>query len=533
MKNAIILAAGKSNRFAPFTYEKPKGLFTVKGEILIERQIEQLIAAGVEEIAVIIGFMKEKFFYLENKYRQVKLIVNNKFEKYGNLYSLYIARDFLKNTFICCADHYFTENPFIDGNIENRSYRACVYYDRSFREFSVDYTDADVISNCYFGNSSGTAMVGHAYFNENFSRKYRELMEKEINGFRIANMFWEEFFGKHIKELTLYVKLYSPNEILEFDDVEDLRRFDSDFLLNVDSQIVNNICGKLGCNPNKITDISVIQSGLTNVSFKFSVDGTVYVYRHPGGTAGNLIDRKTEITAQTAAKDLGIDKSVIYIDPTGWKLSYYIDNIVPCDFLKNPDQLKIGMEYLRKFHNAKITGYAKVFDDVKEGKRLMELASATKGNLFTEFGTMLEKLDKLKAFADEESEKLGIKKVLCHNDVYEPNFIATADGDLYLIDWEYAGLNDPVSDICGLICRYEYTKEDVSRLLRAYYGREITKTEERHAYAYIAFRAFYFFCWSLYKGSVGEEDGFFFLTVYRNITKYADIALEKYRETKK
>ena len=49
-KNAIILAAGKSSRFAPFTYEKPKGLFCVKGQILIERQIEQLIEAGIDEI---------------------------------------------------------------------------------------------------------------------------------------------------------------------------------------------------------------------------------------------------------------------------------------------------------------------------------------------------------------------------------------------------------------------------------------------------------------------------------------------------
>ena len=50
MSSAIILAAGKSSRFAPFTYEKPKGLFRVKGEILIERQIEQLREAGVEYI---------------------------------------------------------------------------------------------------------------------------------------------------------------------------------------------------------------------------------------------------------------------------------------------------------------------------------------------------------------------------------------------------------------------------------------------------------------------------------------------------
>ena len=64
-KNAIILAAGKSSRFAPFTYEKPKGLFCVKGQILIERQIEQLIEAGIDEIYIVVGYMKEKFFYLE------------------------------------------------------------------------------------------------------------------------------------------------------------------------------------------------------------------------------------------------------------------------------------------------------------------------------------------------------------------------------------------------------------------------------------------------------------------------------------
>jgi CTP:phosphocholine cytidylyltransferase-like protein len=69
MRNAIILAAGKSNRFAPFTYEKPKGLFRVKGEILIERQIEQLLEAGIKDIYVVIGYMKEKFFLSRKKVR--------------------------------------------------------------------------------------------------------------------------------------------------------------------------------------------------------------------------------------------------------------------------------------------------------------------------------------------------------------------------------------------------------------------------------------------------------------------------------
>ena len=63
-RNAIILAAGKSSRFAPFTYEKPKGLFVVRGQVLIERQIEQLIEADVSPIYIVVGYMKEKFFYL-------------------------------------------------------------------------------------------------------------------------------------------------------------------------------------------------------------------------------------------------------------------------------------------------------------------------------------------------------------------------------------------------------------------------------------------------------------------------------------
>ena len=90
--------------------------------------------------------MKEKFFYLEKKYN-VKLIINNKFGKKGNLYSLYMARQFLFNTFVCCADHYFVDNPFIDDNFENRSYRACIYRVGKFREFAVSVSYAGVITS--------------------------------------------------------------------------------------------------------------------------------------------------------------------------------------------------------------------------------------------------------------------------------------------------------------------------------------------------------------------------------------------------
>ena len=179
MRNAIILAAGKSQRFAPFTYEKPKGLFKVRGEILINRQIEQLIEAGVNNIYVVVGYMKEKFFYLEKKYPQVRILINNTFGQYkGNLYSLYVARNYMSNTYICCADHYFVNNPFLEE--PQRTYRACVWKQGKFREFSVAVSDADVITRTDMGGRNAYAMVGHAFFSERFSNRFRELFVQDL-----------------------------------------------------------------------------------------------------------------------------------------------------------------------------------------------------------------------------------------------------------------------------------------------------------------------------------------------------------------
>ena len=78
VSNAIILAAGFASRCAPLSYEKPKGLFKVRDEILIERQIMQLKERGINDIYVVVGYMKELFFYLEEKYN-VHIIINNEY----------------------------------------------------------------------------------------------------------------------------------------------------------------------------------------------------------------------------------------------------------------------------------------------------------------------------------------------------------------------------------------------------------------------------------------------------------------------
>lgn len=128
--NAIIMAAGYSARCMPLSNVLPKGLFRVKGEILIEREIRQLQEAGIKEIIVVTGFMQEKFQYLRDKYGVI-LIHNDDYDKYNNIASLYKAQNYMKNSYILCSDNYYVDNVF--HKYVYSPYYSCVYSEEYMR----------------------------------------------------------------------------------------------------------------------------------------------------------------------------------------------------------------------------------------------------------------------------------------------------------------------------------------------------------------------------------------------------------------
>ena len=186
------------------------------------------------------------------------------------------------------------------------------------------------------------------------------------------------------------------------------------------------------------------------------------------------------------------------------------------------------MNYLHKLHKVKVDSDIKIFDNVAEGKKLMQIASLTKGNLFREFHEIIIKIEKLYFEIQKDAERLGYQRVLCHNDTYAPNYLRDDEENVYLIDWEYAGLNYAANDIGCILCRYDWSDEQIARYLKAYMGRTLTAEEHRFFYAFIPISAFYWFCWGLYKGSVGDDDSFFFLPSYRNLVRFVDKALNSY-----
>lgn len=94
--NAIIMAAGFSSRFSPISYEKPKGLIKVRGEVLIERQIKQLHEAGINNITVVVGYKQEQFFYLEDSFN-VKIKTNSEYSTRNNNSSIKAVSNQLSN----------------------------------------------------------------------------------------------------------------------------------------------------------------------------------------------------------------------------------------------------------------------------------------------------------------------------------------------------------------------------------------------------------------------------------------------------
>ncbi|MGX7069182.1 phosphotransferase [Gemella bergeri] len=515
VNNAIILAAGMSTRFAPLSYEKPKGLLKVKGELLIERQIEQLKAVGIKDIILVVGYMKEKMFYLEEKYG-VKIVVNEEYYKYNNTSSLMLVKDLLANTYICSSDNYFVKNPF--ERYVYRSYYSAVYEDGETNEYCIQCDKKGKITNVEIGGENSWTMLGHVFFNKSFSEKFVDILEKEYPRQVTKNGLWEDLYIRYVSELDMYIRHYDKEQIQEFDSLDELREFDSNYLSNSNSEILKNICNVLNCNEHDIKKIEPIKSGMTNTSFKFSVDNKNYVYRHPGRGTDSYISRASEAQSMQVAKCLGIDDTYIYIDKDkGWKISYFIENARTLDY-NNKNDVEMALNYLKKLHKS---GYKTdyTFDIWKQIDNFKHILAENKRDDFEDMHILVGIVEKLKSV-------LNNKEIcLCHCDSYDPNFLIDNDEKMYLIDWEYSGMADPAVDLGTFIACSSYTIDEAKQIIKQYLGEKFNKNYEKHYLGYTAVISFYWFLWALHQESVGKNVGNYLYIWYKYVKLYGKEAL--------
>lgn len=274
--NAIIMAAGTSSRFAPLSYEKPKALINVKGEILIERQIKQLHEAGISDVYIITGYMADKFEYLTKKHG-VRIIHNPYYLTRNNNASIWMARDVIKNTYICSADNYFSINPF-EKEVDE-AYYAGVFANGHTEEWCMKVDSQGYIYSVEIGGENAWFMLGHTFWSEEFSRKFLKILEQEYEFPDTYGKLWEKIFIKHLDTLKMKIRKYADNEIYEFDTLDELREFDDSYKNDSRSLILKRIANSLHTTEGEIRNLKTVKGNDTSaIGFDFTVDDSLYRY---------------------------------------------------------------------------------------------------------------------------------------------------------------------------------------------------------------------------------------------------------------
>ena len=279
--NAIIMAAGLSSRFAPISYERPKALITVKGEVLIERQIRQLQEVGIKEIIIVVGYKKEQFYYLEEKFG-VKIVENLEYEIRNNNSSIHAVKDYLKNSYICSADNYFLVNPF-EREVDEAYYSA-IYAEGETKEWCLEYDENEWITDVTIGGHDKWFMLGHVFWSEEFSNKLCSILDEIYNEPSTADKLWEAIYMEHMDELKLKIRKYISDVIYEFDSLDELREFDEAYIGNTGSEIIQFCAEEIGCKESELEEFVPLKD-LSGMAYgcTFKHGDTAYKYYYENG----------------------------------------------------------------------------------------------------------------------------------------------------------------------------------------------------------------------------------------------------------
>ena len=510
-RNAVILAAGFGMRMVPINISTPKALIEVNGERLIERLIQQLQAVGIQHITVVVGFMKEYFEYLIDKYN-VELVVNNDYASKNNLYSLYKAWDRLGNTYIVPCDIWCEKNPF-------STYELYSWYMVSnlVEEESTVRLNRKMELVMISPQESGNRMVGISYLLNREADIVADNIKKLISDGNHGHSFWEEaLYGKD--RMILRAKVVHSRDAVEINTYEQLRELDENSN-QLQNKAIRTIAEVLHCSEKDIINISVLKKGMTNRSFLFTVHGDKYIMRIPGEGTDMLINRENEAAVYRAISGLGLCDDPIYINSdNGYKITKYLENVRVCDS-DNVEDLLLCMEKLNRFHemDLKVSYSFDIFSKIEFYEKLWN----GQKSIYNDYEKTKENVFSLKTFLDSTKKNW----CLTHIDAVCDNFLfyVPEEGEpeqLQLTDWEYSGMQDPHVDL-AMFCIYSlYNKKQTDRLIDIYFQNQCDKKTRIKIYCYIAVCGLLWSNWCEYKRNLGVEFGEYALRQYRYAKDY-------------
>lgn len=569
--NAIILAAGTSSRFVPLSYECPKGLLTVKGEVLIERQIRQLKDAGILDITVVVGYKAEMFSYLQEDFG-VQLVYNEDFARYNNTSSLIRVLDKLGDTYLCSSDNYFPENVFV-GNPQE-SYYSALFAEGPTREYCLR-TDANGnIRSVTMGGADSWYMVGHVFLSQDFADAFKPILQQAYQYEGARQQYWEDIYISHIDELPLMRMLpYAPHDIEEFDSLEELRAFDSSYLKDTRSTILKKICEELDATEEDLVGFQVVDKdlekgsfrffcmkdeqvylyyiengslhkenpfsrecllrhlqeifpkedvsaaeieqigGMSNKNFKVNLHDKVYVLRVPGYGSQGMVDRSVEEFNARAACEMKVTPVMRYFNSkTGVKLVDYImgSEALNATTIQQREHMEQIVRLYHTIHHSalRLKNTFNIFREIEKYDALLAHAGAS---MYAGWELVRPRVMALEGYL----ESLGVELKACHNDAVPENFIKAQDGTIYLIDWEYSGMNEPMADFAALFLESDFEKENEDFMLQLYFQGDVPVHAREKIKCYQVLWDYLWAQWTVIKEAEGDDFGTYGMDRYQ------------------
>lgn len=256
--------------------------------------------------------------------------------------------------------------------------------------------------------------------------------------------------------------------------------------------------------------------GMTNHSYHITrEDGNEYLVRLPGDGTEELINRLDEKKSTELACKLGIDSKLLYFDDNGKKVMEFIKNPQYMDeeVMKREDMIRQAAGIFRKLHNCKVNTGVR-FEVFEMADSYEKVILDNKVKLYNDYSEIKQIVMDIKAEVDNGLEA---PRVPCHNDSLVGNWVLDGEGKLYLIDWEYSGMNEAMWDLSCLSIEIGYGESEDNVLLEAYYGRQATIEEQKK---FVAAKLYVDFLWTLWGLTRVPYDGDF-------MQEYADNRYER------
>ena len=220
VRKAVIIAAGFGSRLAPVTLDTPKPLVKVNGVRIIDTLLDALYAKDITNITIVVGYKKEQFQQLLEKYPTLKFIENPIYNESNNISSIFAAKDILDRCYICEAD-LIVSNPAVITKYQYASNYLGAYVSET--DDWCFFKKKNYIDRVSIGGEDCWHMIGISYWNEADSAKLREDVVKAFNSRGGRERYWDNVpLTIYKKDFKIEIRDCKKSDVTEIDNYSEL-----------------------------------------------------------------------------------------------------------------------------------------------------------------------------------------------------------------------------------------------------------------------------------------------------------------------